>query len=220
MSTTEITPAIAPPSADKSKRRKAKAILAGGLVLGIGAAVTLAAWNDSEFAIGSFGGGHFKMVGSKAENDAFTNHDDASAGAALDFQVSAANLTPGQTVAATYAVQLDAATDFAATVRVNSAQGSGAGKSHLTYGIFTVADWDDCTPSATAASTSGTQIVSAGHGLDSVDGASGFDLAKSSNGTDPGAPVYLCFQVSADSTLVQDETATATWGLLAESKAS
>lgn len=219
MSTTEITPATTPPAADKSKRRKAKAILAGGLVLGIGAAVTLAAWNDSEFAIGSFGGGHFKMVGSKSENDAFTNHDASSAGAALNFQVNAANLTPGQTVAAPYAVQLDADTDFAATVRVNSAQGSGAAKSHLTYGIFTVTDWDDCTPSATAASP-GAQIVPAGRGLDSVVGASPFDLAKSSNGSAPGDPIYLCFQVTADNTLVQDETATATWELLAESIAS
>ncbi len=217
MSKTEITHAQTP-QANNSKPRKAKAILAGGLVLGIGAAVTLAAWNDSEFVIGNFGGGHFKMVGSADASEAFTNHDSDSADAALNFQVNASNMTPGQTVAAPYAVRLDAATDFAAAVRVNSAQGSGDAEDHLTYGIFTVTGWNGCTPNATASAE--TEIVPAGTGLDSVAGASSFDLAKSTNGTDPGDPVYLCFQVKADDTLVQDETATATWELLAESKAS
>ena len=36
---------------------KARAILAGSLVLGVGAAATLASWNDSEFAIGAITGG-------------------------------------------------------------------------------------------------------------------------------------------------------------------
>lgn len=36
--------------AEKATGRKVRAILAGGLVLGVGAAVVLAAWNDSEFA--------------------------------------------------------------------------------------------------------------------------------------------------------------------------
>ncbi|WP_427996674.1 SipW-dependent-type signal peptide-containing protein, partial [Xanthomonas hortorum] len=31
-------------------RRKIYAVLAGGLVVGVGSALTLAAWNDSEFA--------------------------------------------------------------------------------------------------------------------------------------------------------------------------
>jgi len=34
--------------------RRLRAVLAGGLVLGVGAALTLAAWNDAEFATGSF----------------------------------------------------------------------------------------------------------------------------------------------------------------------
>ncbi|MDQ0866445.1 SipW-dependent-type signal peptide-containing protein [Arthrobacter globiformis] len=220
MSTTEITPALTSPSDRSSKHRKAKAILAGGLVLGIGAAVTLAAWNDSEFIFGEFGGGHFQMLGSAAVNEAPANHDVADSGAQLSFQINAGNLTRSQTVAATYAVQLDAATDYAATVKVNSAAGSGDAESSLKYGIFTVDGWTDCTPAATAASTSGTQIVPAGTNLDSVANAVAFDLAKSSNGTDPGSPVYLCFQVTADSTLVQDKAAVATWELLAESKAS
>ena len=40
-----------------------RAILAGGLVLGVGAAVTLAAWNDSEFVTGTFTAGTFNLRG-------------------------------------------------------------------------------------------------------------------------------------------------------------
>lgn len=45
-------------------RRKVLAVLAGGLVLGVGAAITLAAWNDSEFATGTFTAGSFNLQGS------------------------------------------------------------------------------------------------------------------------------------------------------------
>ena len=46
------------------RSRKVRAILAGGLVLGLGAAVTLAAWNDSEFAKGTFTSGSLNIQGS------------------------------------------------------------------------------------------------------------------------------------------------------------
>ena len=45
--------------------RRVKAVLAGGMVLGIGAAITLAAWNDSEFATGTFSAGHFGIEGAR-----------------------------------------------------------------------------------------------------------------------------------------------------------
>ena len=38
----------------RSRSRMIRAILAGGLVLGVGTAVTLAAWNDSEFVTETF----------------------------------------------------------------------------------------------------------------------------------------------------------------------
>ncbi|SFH86076.1 hypothetical protein E3O11_09355 [Cryobacterium levicorallinum] len=48
----------------QKRNRRIRAVLAGGLVLGLGAAVTLAAWNDSEFARGSFAASGFNLVGS------------------------------------------------------------------------------------------------------------------------------------------------------------
>lgn len=44
--------------------RKVAAVLAGGLVLGIGAATTLAAWTDSQQATATFTAGTFKLVSS------------------------------------------------------------------------------------------------------------------------------------------------------------
>ena len=47
----------------RRRSRMIRAILAGGLVLGVGTAVTLAAWNDSEFVTGTFTVGHVRPAG-------------------------------------------------------------------------------------------------------------------------------------------------------------
>src|SRR5690554_345843 len=92
----------------KRRARKIKAILAGGLVLGVGGAITLAAWNDSEFATGTFTAGQFNLEGS-TDNTTWDDHD-AAPGAALDFTLAADNLSPDDVVYAAFAVRLDAAT--------------------------------------------------------------------------------------------------------------
>lgn len=49
-------PRISQPAAAKQNRRKkARAIMASGLVLGVGAAVTLAAWSDTVWGVSQFG---------------------------------------------------------------------------------------------------------------------------------------------------------------------
>ncbi|AVZ40325.1 MULTISPECIES: SipW-dependent-type signal peptide-containing protein [unclassified Dietzia] len=52
MSTTP-TPARTAPK--QNRRKKARAIMASGLVLGVGAAVTLAAWSDTAWGVSEFG---------------------------------------------------------------------------------------------------------------------------------------------------------------------
>ncbi|MFL4474065.1 SipW-dependent-type signal peptide-containing protein [Paeniglutamicibacter sp. MACA_103] len=189
----------------KEKNRKVRAILAGGLVLGVGAAVTLAAWNDSEFAQGTFGAGHFNMQGSTNGTD-FSDHA-AGAPAQLGFSLGFDGLSPTDTVAAPFVMHLDPDTTNNAEVSVASATVSGTAALELSYGIVQVDSFASCTPTAT-----GTQIVPAGTPLDSVTGASPFTLAKSTApGTDPGADVFLCLQVTASSTIAQDTTAVGTW---------
>jgi predicted ribosomally synthesized peptide with SipW-like signal peptide len=198
---------------DRSKSRKVKAVLAGGLVLGLGATITLAVWNDSEFVTGAFGAGHFNVQGS-ADGTTFADHTPSGAAATLSFSTGFDNLSPGQTVVSPYVLHLDKDTTTGATVSVNSATSSGTAAGDLTYKIVEVATVLDCTPAATGAST----IVPAGTALDSVASAVPFILTKSATlGTDPGADVFLCIQVTSSTTLVQGTSAVGIWEFLATS---
>ena len=194
---------------DNSRGRKIRALLAGGLVLGVGAAVTLAAWTDQEWATGEFGAGSFNVQGS-TDGTEFTDHTSADGAADLAFELPAAeNLSPGDTVAAPFMLRLDEATSYGATVELTDATGAGANAANLTYGIVSVTG--ECTDTAT-----GTEIVPAGTSLDEITGAVGFDLAAGA-GDAVGDEVTLCFQVTAGEGLEQGETGTATWGFTATS---
>jgi predicted ribosomally synthesized peptide with SipW-like signal peptide len=200
------------PDARRRRSTRVRAVLAGGLVLGIGAAVTLAAWTDQEFATGTFTAGHLNLVGSTS-GTGFTDHASADPGvpATLSFSTAFNNLSPSTTVAAPYVLHLDATTTTAATGTVLASTASGTAASHLTYGVIEVTSVAACTPAAT-----GTERVPAGTALGSVAGATSFALAAG-NGTLPGTDVFLCIKVTSDATLVQDSTATGTWQFRATS---
>jgi len=204
--------AFSPALAGSTSSTRIRAVLAGGLVLGLGAAMTLAAWTDQEFATGSFTAGHFNLVGS-TDGITFGEHatDDPGVPAALTFSTGFDNLSKSSTVAAAFALHLDAATTVAGTGTVLSSAGSGAAASHLTYGVIEVPSVAACTPVAT-----GTARVPAGTALGSATGATPFALGAG-NGTLPGANVVLCIQVTSDATLAQGTTATATWQFSATS---
>lgn len=199
--------------ADKrSRSRKTKAILAGGLVLGVGAAITLAAWNDSEFVTGTFNAGHFNVQGSANGTD-FADHASGSP-ATLSFSTGFDKISPNQTVAAPYVLHLDKDTVNDATVAVATAVSSGTAASQLTYGIVEVASVAACTPAAVGVAT----IVPAGTALNSVAGASTFVLTKPATpGTVPGSDNFLCLQVTSTGALVQGTSAVGTWEFRATS---
>lgn len=190
--------------------RKIRALLAGGLVLGVGAAVTLAAWTDEEWAIGNFGAGSFNIEGSTDGTD-FADHNSEAGAAVLPFEIDAENLSPGDSVAAPFVVRTDAATTYGATVELTSAAGEGTIAPDLTYGISQVGATGECTEGAT-----GTPIVPAGTSVDAITGAAPFTLEAGAAGT-AGAPVVLCFEVTAGETLQQGDTGSATWEFTATS---
>lgn len=201
-------------SARRSRTQRFKALLAGGLVLGLGAAITLAAWNDSEFATGTFTAGHFDIEGS-VDGSTFADNTPVGSAAALVFSTGFDKLSASETVAAPFVVHLDKDTVYDASVAVASATGNGAAETHLTYEIVTVASVVGCTPSAAGTA----EVVPAGTAMDSVTGASPFALTKSTNlGVDPGADVFLCIQVTADASLAQGSSATGTWEFVATSQ--
>ncbi|RAX49461.1 hypothetical protein DQ353_09265 [Arthrobacter sp. AQ5-05] len=71
--------------------RKIAAVLAGGLVLGIGAATTLAAWTDSQHATATFTAGIFALE-SKTEGTDWQSHPAADPAKLV---AGTAGLTPG-----------------------------------------------------------------------------------------------------------------------------
>ncbi|KHS53255.1 SipW-dependent-type signal peptide-containing protein [Brevibacterium linens] len=194
-----------------TRSRKFKAILAGGIVLGVGAAVTLAAWTDNEWAEGTFGAGSFNVQGS-TDGTNFTDHTSSGGAADLSFSLDGGdNLSPGDTVAAPFVLRLDGPTTYDATVALTSAAGGGDNADALTYGIVQVASAGACSATAT-----GTSIVPTGTALDSTTGSADFDLTAGAD-TAAGDPVTLCFKVTADDTLTQGQDTTAQWQFTATS---
>lgn len=187
---------------------KIRAFLAGGLVLGLGAAITLAAWNDSEFATGDFTAGAFNLEGAVVAGT-FTEHATAATAGELVFTLDAGNLAPGDAVYAPFAVRLDATTTRDAVVTVSS---------EATSGVITGLTYELVSPSTfgCAQATAGVSLVTAGTPIGTVPGAPTFDLDQGSGGA-AGAPVNLCFKVSADDGLVEGQNGTVTWEFAAAS---
>lgn len=189
----------------RRRSRMIRAILAGGLVLGVGTAVTLAAWNDSEFATGTFTAGKFDLEGSTADGTTFTNHA-SSPGGALSFTVPASALSPGVSVSAPFAVRLAAGTTNAASVTLTTEAPTGT-VTNLTYTLDIKSAWG-CGSSTSSTPISGSALSA---------GTTTFTLDAGSPTTDPGAPVYLCFTVTAGGGLVQGQTGAAIWKFTATS---
>lgn len=199
----------------ETKRRKALAVLAGGLVLGVGAAVTLAAWNDSEFATGEFSAGSFDLEGATdGAAGAYSDHDTADGAATLAFTLPVAeNLSPGDVAYAPFWVRLDASTTSAAQLAATSVVATGANAAHLGYTVHAI---DAAATCGAATATTGTQLA-AGTSL-SAFAASGTQLLAAGAGTAAGAPTQLCFAVTAQESLVAGESAVATWAFTATSE--
>ena len=195
---------------DTAKRRRRsrmiRAILAGGLVLGVGTAVTLAAWNDSEFVTGTFTAGSFNLEGSTTNGTTFTDHA-TSPGGALAFSVPATALSPTDSVQAPFAVRLAANTTNTANVVVTADSQTGS-VANLTYTLTIHSAWGCAGATITSTPISGSALTG---------GTTNFALPIGSPVSNPGAPVYLCFTVTAGAGLVQAQTGTATWKFLATS---
>lgn len=182
--------------ADRRGWTRARALLAGGLVLGVGAAVTLAAWTDTEWVRGVFGSGTFGIEGSPSGTN-FSDHPVTGAPAALTFQMNANALAPGDSVYAGYAVQLIAgATNQAnVTLATDSTDAITGTTSSFVY-----------TTSATCSASAFTAGTDAN--------VTSFTLAA------PETPKFVCFKVTADSSLPQGATGEIVWTFTAESGAA
>ena len=192
-----------------NRAARVRALLAAGLVLGLGATITLAAWNDSEFVNGTFTAGTFNLVGS-TDGSTFSNHATSGAAASLDFTLNPTDLSPGDIVYAPFAVQLDDTTTSDALVAITNVAAVGD-VSDLSYKLVQPTTFE-CD-----ALTTGTVLIAAATAVGSVPGSPSFALDKGTLG-DPGDPVFLCFVVTAESGLTQGQTGSATWQFTATSQ--
>ncbi|PRB08946.1 SipW-dependent-type signal peptide-containing protein [Microbacterium sp. MYb64] len=196
-------------------RRKILAVLAGGLVLGVGAAITLAAWNDSEFATGTFTAGSFNLEGSTTSATAgFSNHNVTKGDTAAALSISApfSNLTPGDVVYAPFWVRLDSTTTNNATLVASTGTGTGANASNISYSVYSIAPAATCDATA----TTGT-LVASGTDLTTFTAGSSVALSKGATAGTAGTATQLCFVATAKSSLAQGGAATGTWSFTATS---
>jgi predicted ribosomally synthesized peptide with SipW-like signal peptide len=195
---------------NRMRGRRLRAILAGGLALGLGAAITLATWNDAEFAQGTFTAGSFDLLGS-TDGSLFAEHATAGAPATLSFSLNPTALSPGDVVYAPFAVQLSAATTADALVTVTKAATTGT-VSNLTYTLV------QPTAFGCAVDTTGPVLVASTTGVGDVLGTTTFTLTKGTPPSTAGDPVFLCFKVVAGDLLDQGQTGTVTWSFAAASQ--
>lgn len=198
--------ATSPMSADlqrqQDRKRKRKAILAGGVVLGLGAAVTLAAWSDDVFADGVFNtGGIFILEGSKDAIGAagnFAQAQEANDAIRLVFSAEESTaLTPGDTAYAPFNIRLTAESTLDGTLDNVTATATGPMTPALEYTITSdVTGCDETGGPAGGADWVTNQAVASG----TPAGTTPLDLTANVAGT-AGDVVPLCVAVTFPDTL-------------------
>ena len=137
MSSTPVTPDDSSASTPADRRRRRRALLAGGLVLGLGAAVTLAAWSDNVVAGGLFNSGTFELQGA-TDGTTFQDYDAEAAGdkqANLAFSMNATSMSPGQTVYAPLTIATSTGTTLNGTFTLSKVAANGDYAGVLSYRI-------------------------------------------------------------------------------------
>ncbi|MGA9871794.1 MAG: SipW-dependent-type signal peptide-containing protein [Rhodococcus sp. (in: high G+C Gram-positive bacteria)] len=180
-----------------NRKRKARALLAGGLVLGIGAAVTLAAWTDNVYGWSDFGTGDdtwniqgdFSPTGTDAWEEAAV-----TPGSPFTFPAARFDLTPGDTVYAPIRLRLQPGQALNAAVTLNGAvpspaappapQGDPALQEALQYTVT-----QGGTSTACTAGTPTGSVIATGS-LDTSSAPNAITLLADAT------PVPLCFAVT------------------------
>ncbi|UAJ78814.1 hypothetical protein IT072_16515 [Leifsonia sp. ZF2019] len=208
---------VSPPRSRSVRALRLRAVLASGLVLGVGAAVTLASWTDNEFATGAF------------QTSVFNTQSSVNGGAYTDNSVS-----PGATftVAGPFAPGVSSYLPVLIQTTANSVAGTtvlnGAvlgGSDAATLGAALVYRVVRTTATCNAAAFTGSPAF--------VVGAAGTTRAltagqetgvtnplAAATSSSPGAATGFCFEVTLPAgaaNSLQGKTATATWQFVSTS---
>jgi predicted ribosomally synthesized peptide with SipW-like signal peptide len=198
---------------------RARAILAGGLVLGVGAAVTYASWTDSEYATGSFSASSFNT---ESTVDGTIWADNAGApGAALT--LAATELSPSVVKAAPFGIRAKAGS-VAGNLVLQTPTTTGALGSALEYRVYTMSDANHvagCTTDLAPIAAAGWIVGSAGSwSTVPTPPPSNSTTVVAGSASAAGTPTWFCFQVripaGADNAL-QGASGNASWQFTAAS---
>ncbi|MGO4650959.1 MULTISPECIES: SipW-dependent-type signal peptide-containing protein [unclassified Arthrobacter] len=182
-----------------------RAILAGGLVLGAGCTLTLAAWNDSEFAAGTFTASSFQIESSVNSGGAWLAHPTSGSAATMAF--SAAGMSPSTVNYAPIWIRTTAGS-LSGTLTLQGASNNNAAlAAALAYRVVRYSS-GSCDSSQFTAGASYLVGTSASTVPLTTAGAATAVAANSLS------PTQMCFEVtmlaSADNSL-QGASVTATW---------
>lgn len=204
----------------RRKRRRplrVRAVLAAGLVLGVGTAATLASWTDTENATGSFGASVFGTESQSGDSPAYASNT-TSPGAALTFDATA--MSPGNSYFAWLNVRTTTTSNVGGTVTLTSAAGSGSIASALQYRAVRITAPASTTTCNATTFTSDTSVFIAGDastylGLSALPAAPVVSAIGAA-----GAALGYCFEVrmpAGTANSFQGATGSATWTFTADS---
>lgn len=197
------------------KANKVRALLAGGLVLGVGAAFTLAAWTDNEWVFGQSenGGGPGTKVYQMQQNtwsgsngtEAWSDQETAPGGA-LTFSINADNLVPGGVVYAPMQLRANAGsealvaslTEAAQQTPIDSVTNSPQLYQALRYEAKQNVPRSSCNASGFGTAPNATNIIPAGSALGTISvpgNTTSINLPKGDNVLN-GTAVDICFALT------------------------
>ncbi|WP_307030383.1 hypothetical protein [Arthrobacter globiformis] len=207
---------------------KVRALLASGLVLGVGAAFTLAAWTDNEWVFG--GAGPNDTPGTKTyameqntlapfAEESWTHKPNPNGGG-LDFTVSAASMLPGDTVYAPFQLRAKAGSETLTAKLTDALQATdpaiGNANSTALYNALVYRAWtglDAANCSAGGDKSAGTVLVGPNKPLSQTSNVP-LTLPAGDAGK-AGAPVNLCFAMTLpagiDDTSLQGKNVVPLW---------
>lgn len=177
---------------------RVRALLAGGLVLGVGTTLTLAAWTDSEYSAGTYTASVFGIEGSTG--GVFAEHATTGTAAAMSFDAGA--MSPGAVAYGFLDVRTTAASTVGGTAALTESVPTGSTliTNNLVYRVAVVPAGTACSGAAYGGSDTGAGSVFAG--------ASG-PLGSAAQDT-----VRFCFRVTMAAgtpSTAQGQSGTITW---------
>ncbi|NYD78182.1 SipW-dependent-type signal peptide-containing protein [Arthrobacter cupressi] len=183
-----------PRSTPRTKLLRVRALLAGGLVLGAGATMTLAAWNDSEFATGTFSASSFALQSSTDSGGTWQEHGTSATAATMSF--TAGGMSPG---AVNYApIWLRTVTgSVSGTLELQGGQVVQGGDASLFAAFdYRVVRYSSGSCDASQFGAGSTYIVGSSSSKVAL-GTAGAGTAVAANAA---SPVQLCFEITMKTT--------------------